>query len=160
MRRVPRSLDPSCCNGMQCSRILRLTRKIHRRDCSWLWPPGYRASQGVRFITFCPILSRITHFRIDTQPLGKNLSFLEDPRTFEGRGRARWLRRFRKAHLENILPRGSWDRDPRYPEEGPMGPNFFLKNFLSKSYLGICRQVWGLLWVKSDFWPKNGYLWL
>ena len=43
----------------------------------------------------------------DTQPLGKFLSFLEDPRTFEGRGRARVIRRFRKAHLENILPRGS-----------------------------------------------------
>ena len=43
----------------------------------------------------------------DTQPLGKFLSFLEDPRTFEGRGRARVIRRFRKAHLENIPPRGS-----------------------------------------------------
>ena len=48
-----------------------------------------------------------------SQPLGKILSFLEDPRTFEGRGRTRGLRRFRKAHLENILPRGSRDRDPR-----------------------------------------------
>ena len=42
-----------------------------------------------------------------TQPLGIFLSFLEDPRVFEGRGMPRGLRRFRKAHLENILPRGS-----------------------------------------------------
>ena len=44
---------------------------------------------------------------VGSQPLGKNLSFLEDPRTFEGTGRTRGLERFRKAHLENILPRGS-----------------------------------------------------
>ena len=41
------------------------------------------------------------------QPLGIFLSFLEDPRVFEGRGRPTGLRRFRKTHLENILPRGS-----------------------------------------------------
>ena len=35
---------------------------------------------------------------------------------------------------------------------------FFLKRILLKIFLGICRQVWGLLWVKSYFWPKNGYL--
>ena len=44
----------------------------------------------------------------------KKFKFLEDPRTFEGRVSARGLRRFRKAHLENILPRGSRDRDPRW----------------------------------------------
>ena len=32
------------------------------------------------------------------------------------------------------------------------------KNFISKSYLGICRQFCGLLGAKSDFWPKNGYV--
>ena len=63
-----------------------------------------------------------------------------------------------KTRLENILPRGSRDRDPRYPKGVPWDQNFFLKKFLLKSYLGICRQVWGLLWVKSDFWPNNGYL--
>ena len=68
------------------------------------------------------------------QPLGKFLSFLEDPRTFEGRGRTRGLRRFRKAHLENIPPRGSWDRDPRYPTGVPRDQNIFLKKFLFKSY--------------------------
>ena len=93
-----------------------------------------------------------------SQPLGKFLSFLEASIAFEGMGRPRGFRRFRKTHLENILPRGSRDRDPRYPKGVPWDQNFFLKNFLSKSYLGICRQVWGLLWVKSDFWPKNGYL--
>ena len=61
-------------------------------------------------------------------------------------------------HLENILPRGSRDSDPRYPKGIPWDPIFFLKNFLSKSYQGIRRQVWELLWLKSDFWPKNGYL--
>ena len=80
-----------------------------------------------------------------TQPLGKFLSFLEDPRTFEGRGRTRGLRRFRKAHLENILPRGSRDRDPKYPKGDPWDQNFLLKIFFSESYLGVCMQVWGLL---------------
>ena len=37
----------------------------------------------------------------------KILIFLEDPRVFEGRGKPRGLRRFRKTHLENILWRGS-----------------------------------------------------
>ena len=50
-------------------------------------------------------------------------------------------RRLRKMHLENILPRASWDRDPRYPMGVPWDQNFFLKKILSKSYLGICRQV-------------------
>ena len=89
------------------------------------------------------------------QPLGKYLSFLEASIAFEGMGRPRGFRRFRKTHLENILPRGSRDRDPRYPKGVPWDQNFFLKNFLSKSYLGICRQVWGLLWVKSDFEANN-----
>ena len=93
-----------------------------------------------------------------TQPLGKLLSFLEASIAFEGMGRPRGFRRFRKTHLENILPRGYRDRDPRYPKGVPWDQKFFLKNFLSKSYLGICRPVLGLLWEKSDFWPKNGYL--
>ena len=87
----------------------------------------------------------------NTQPLGKFLSFLEATIAFEGMGRPRGFRRFRKTHLENILPRGSRDRDPRYPKGVPWDQKFFWKNFLLKSYLGICRQVWGLLWVKSDF---------
>ena len=79
------------------------------------------------------------------QPLGNFLSFLEASIAFEGMGRPRGFRRLRKTHLENILPRGSRDRDPRYPKGVPWDQNFFLKNFLLKSYLGICRQVWGLL---------------
>ena len=89
------------------------------------------------------------HNNEKTQPLGSFLSFLEATIAFEGMGRPRGFRRFRKTHLENILPRGSRDRDPRYPKGVPWDQNFFLKNFLLKSYLGICRQVWGLLWVKS-----------
>ena len=98
--------------------------------------------------------------KLPTQPLGKYLSFLEASIAFEGIGRPRGFRRFRKTHLENILPRGSRDRDPRYPKGVPWDQKIFLKKFFSKSYLGICRQVWGLLLVKSYFWPKNGYLWL
>ena len=80
-----------------------------------------------------------------SQPLVKILSFFEATTAFEGMGRPRGFRRLRKTHLENILPRGSGDRDPRYPKGVPWDQKFFLKNFLSKSYLGICRQVWGLL---------------
>ena len=64
-----------------------------------------------------------------TQPLGKYLSFLEASIAFEGMGRPRGFRRFRKTHLENILPRGSRDRDPRYPKGGPKGPQIFLEIF-------------------------------
>ena len=42
-----------------------------------------------------------------SQPLGKYLSFLEASIAFEGMGRLRGFRGFRKTHLENILPRGS-----------------------------------------------------
>ena len=70
----------------------------------------------------------------NAQPLGKFLSFLEATIGFEGMGRPRGFRRFRKTHLENILPRGSRDRDPRYPKGVPWDQNFLLKNFLSKSY--------------------------
>ena len=41
------------------------------------------------------------------QPLGNFLSFLEATIAFEGMGRPKGFRRFRKTHLENILPRGS-----------------------------------------------------
>ena len=83
-----------------------------------------------------------------SQPLGKNLSFLEATIAIEGMGRPRGFRRFRKTHLENILPRGSRDRDPRYPRypKGvPWDQNFLLKIFFSESYLSVCMQVWGLL---------------
>ena len=64
-----------------------------------------------------------------------------------------------EKHIWKIFYRG----DPKIGTLGtPWGSHgtkiFFLKKILSKSYLGICRQVWGLLWVKSDFCPKNGYL--
>ena len=69
-----------------------------------------------------------------SQPLGKFSSFLEATIAFEGMGRPRGFRGFRKTHLENILPRGSRDRDPRYPKGVPWDQNFVLKNILSKSY--------------------------
>ena len=53
---------------------------------------------------------------LPSQPLGNFLSFLEDPKTFEGIGRPRGIRRFRKTHLKSILWKGSLDGiDPRYP---------------------------------------------
>ena len=58
------------------------------------------------------------------------LSFLEASIAFEGMGRPRGFRRFRKTHLENILPRGSRDRDPRYPKGVPWDQKFILKKFL------------------------------
>ena len=107
-----------------------------------------------KIFTYIAEFRKCSHNRLllcISQPLGSFLSFLEATIAFEGMGRPSRFRRFRKTHLENILPRGSRDRDPRYPKGVPWDQNFFLKNFLLKSYLGICRQVWGLLWVKSDF---------
>ena len=46
-------------------------------------------------------------------------------------------RRFRKMYLENILPRGSQDRDPRYPKGVSWDQFFFFKFFLMQTYLGI-----------------------
>ena len=43
-------------------------------------------------------------FQWAAQPLGKILSFLAGNRANEGMGRPRGLKRFRKPHLENILP--------------------------------------------------------
>ena len=67
-----------------------------------------------------------------TQPLGIFLSFLEASIAFEGIERPRGFRRFRKTHLENILLRGSRDRNPRYPKGVPWDQNLFLKSFLLK----------------------------
>ena len=67
-----------------------------------------------------------------TQSLGKILSFLEATIAFKGMGRPRGFRRFRKTHLENILSRGSRDRDPRYPKGVPWDQNFFKKKFSQK----------------------------
>ena len=69
---------------------------------------------------------------------------MEDPKTFDGIGRPREIRRFRKTHLENILWRGSQDRDPRYPQWGPKGPNFFFEKF-SKRFLGPLGPPLGYL---------------
>ena len=70
------------------------------------------------------------------QPLGKFLSFLEDPKTFEGIGRPMAIRRFRKTHFENILWRGSQDREPRYHKGVPRDQNFFFENFSLQKLLG------------------------
>ena len=101
--------------------------------CPWIRKCLSFECDGCAFIYWW-LLKKLHSTLGKTQPLGKNLSFLEDPRTFEGRGSARGLRRFRKAHLENILPRGSWDRDPRYPTGVPRDQKNILKNFLMKSY--------------------------
>ena len=90
-------------------------------------------------------------------PSWTEVSFLVWTTTKTTSGSYSGSRRFRKMHFENILPRASWDRDSRYPMVVPWDQKNFLKKFLSQSYLGICRQVWGLVWVKSDFWPKKGY---
>ena len=66
--------------------------------------------------------------RNHSQPLGNFLSFLEATIAFEGMGRPRGFRRFRKTHLENILPRGSRDRGPRYLKGVPRDQKFLLKN--------------------------------
>ena len=92
---------------------------------------------------------------IPSQPLGKNLSFLEDPRTFEGRVSARGLRRFRKAHLENILPRGSWDRDPRYPTGVPRDQKKFWKKFLWKDIWVYVGRFRGYYSKRVIFRPKT-----
>ena len=81
---------------------------------------------------------------------------MEDPRTFEGRGRTRGFRRFRKAHLENILPRGSRDRDPRYPHGGPKGSNNFLKKILLKVIRVYVGRFGGYCGKKVIFDPKMG----
>ena len=91
------------------------------------------------------------HLTSPPRPSWTEFSFLVWTMTKTTSGSYSRSRRLRKMHLENILLRASWDRDPRYPMEGPMGPIFFLKNFLSKSYLGICRQVWGVILVKKWF---------
>ena len=84
--------------------------------------------------------------KYNSQPLGKILSFLEDPKTFEGRGGPGGLGGSEK-HIWKIFYRG----DPEIGTPGtPLGSQgtkiFFLKNFLLKSYQGICRQVQGSLW--------------
>ena len=71
-----------------------------------------------------------------TQPLGKILSFLEASIAFEGKGRPSGFRRFRKTRLENILPRGSQDRDPRYPKGVPWDQIFFFEKFSLQKLFG------------------------
>ena len=82
-----------------------------------------------------------------TQPLGKFLSFLEASIAFEGMGRPRGFRRLRKTHLENILPRGSRDRDPRYPKEVPWDQDFFIKKISLQKLLAV-------IGLKITFYPQ------
>ena len=96
-----------------------------------------RDSKIVRFVPKCPQPGEAVLF-CKAQPLGKYLSFLEASIAFEGMGRPRGFRRFRKTHLENILPRGSQNRDPKYPKRWFHGTNFFKKNFSRKV---ICVYV-------------------
>ena len=70
------------------------------------------------------------------QPLRKFLSFLAGYRAYEGMGKPRGPRRFRKTHLENILPSPFWDRDPRYPKGGPKGPKNFFEKFSQENLFG------------------------
>ena len=63
----------------------------------------------------CKGVFKIVHTTLLHSPLEFFLSFLE---ATIGMGRPR------KTHLENILPRGSRDRDPRYPR-GSHGTKIF-----------------------------------
>ena len=77
-----------------------------------------------------------------SQPLGNFLGFLGLPLQLKVWG---GFRRFRKTHLENIIPRESRDRDTWYPKGVQWDQIFLLNVFFSESYLGVCMQVWGLL---------------
>ena len=55
---------------------------------------------------------------------------LQSREYYDGMGRPRGLRRFRKNHLENILPCQFRDRDPRYPKG--VTKHFFRKMFPGK----------------------------
>ena len=121
---------------------------IRKYGCDTLKAVYCRMINGIfhRWWTLNHIIMTLTAvIYICSQPLGKFLSFLEATIAIEGMGRPRGFWRFRKTHLENILPRGSRDRDPRYPKGIPWDQNFLLKFFFSESYLGVCMQVWGLL---------------
>ena len=71
-----------------------------------------------------------------SQPLGNFFRFFREATiAFEGMGKPRGFRRFRKTHLENILPRGSQDRDSRYPKGVPWDQKFYFENFSLKKLL-------------------------
>ena len=53
--------------------------------------------------------------RREPQPRGKCFKFLEATIAFEGMGRSMRLRRLRKTHLENIIPRDHKIEIPRTP---------------------------------------------
>ena len=50
--------------------------------------------------------------------------FLASYRAYESMKGPRGLRRFRKTHMENILPSQFWSRDPRYPKGVPRDQSF------------------------------------
>ena len=111
------------------------------------------------FELFSKILSSILCFLPPNvpppQPLGKNLSFLEDPRTFEGRVSARGLRRFRKAHLE-IFYRGDPEiATPGTPRGSQGTKKIFWKIFswkVIRVYVGRFRGYYG---KRVIFRPKT-----
>ena len=96
-----RSYPPFPC---QWQKNLSLTRIFSLSDWINMTRTNYLSQTPVVYFLLSDCIS---------QPLGKFSGFLEASITFDGMGRPREFRKFRKTHLENILPRGSRDRDPR-----------------------------------------------
>ena len=70
------------------------------------------------FLLACVYYNSIIWVRIlatQPHPSWTEVSFLVWTMTKTTCGSYSRSRRFRKMHFENILPRASWDRDPRYP---------------------------------------------